>query len=200
MNSYSPEKSLLKNGSKFQFSLNANRYIDPEGRQVFETQQELLKIGQEILEDPLLQPASGQTWCSKSVDLIAEKGDNLDYRGLTANQIVVKMENKEYATEITDVNAAEYASEGAVVIAGAKEEVGSGHVAVVAPTPLDKLGKSEAWGITKTGTVPKVFNVGSRVGLIYANFGFLRNNPPKYYIRNIDKMKVDEMNKRLRNE
>jgi hypothetical protein len=24
MNSYSPEKSLLKNGSKFQFSLNAN--------------------------------------------------------------------------------------------------------------------------------------------------------------------------------
>jgi hypothetical protein len=105
-------------------------YIDPEGRQVFENQGVLLKIGRKILEDPLLQPISGKMWCNKAVDLIAEKGGNLDYRGLTANQIIIKLENKEYATEITDVNAAEYANKGAVVIAGAKR-VGSPHVAVV---------------------------------------------------------------------
>jgi hypothetical protein len=131
------------------------------------------------------------------VALIAQKGGNFDYKGLSASQIIVKLENKEYATEITDVDAAEYANKGAVVIAGAKG-VGSPHVAVVAPTPLDQLGSSAAW--MKTGTVPQVFNVGRSVGLIYANRGFLKNDPPKYYIRNIDKMKVDEMNKELRHE
>ncbi|MBE0433803.1 hypothetical protein IBX73_10125 [candidate division WOR-3 bacterium] len=182
----------------------------------------ILLAGCYTIHYQLLQPTAAQTCYSKEVDLIAEtrdnreslkigkdalgvaliaeKGGNFDYKGLTANQIIVKLENKEYATEITDVNAAEYANKGAVVIAGAKEAVGSGHVAVVAPTPLEQLGTSGAWGITKTGTVPKVFNVGRSVGLIYANYGFLRNDPPKYYIRNIDKMKVDEMNKELRNE
>jgi RHS repeat-associated protein len=109
---------------------NPHRYIDPEGKQVFETQQELLENGLKILEDPLMQRASGQTWCSKEVDLLTKKGSNLDYKGLNANGIIVKLEDKEYATEITDVNAAEYANKGAVVIAGAKR-VGSPHVAVV---------------------------------------------------------------------
>ncbi|MBE0433802.1 RHS repeat-associated core domain-containing protein [candidate division WOR-3 bacterium] len=178
---------------------NPLRFIDPEGRQVFESQERLLEIGRKILKNPTLQPTT-QTWCNKAVDLIAEMGGNLDYDNLTANQIIVILENKEYATEITDVNAAEYANKGAVVIAGAKEAVGSGHVAVVAPTPLGQLGMSGAWKITKTGSVPKVFNVGRSIVLDYANYGFSPNNPPKYYIRNIDKMKVDEMNKELRNE
>ncbi len=123
---------------------NPLRYIDPDGRQVFESQERLSEIGKETLEDPSLQPASTQTWCNVAVDRIAEMGGNLDYNNLTANQIIVKLEDKEYATEITDVNAAEYANKGAVVIAGAKEAV-TGHVAVVAPTQLGQLGTSEAW-------------------------------------------------------
>jgi hypothetical protein len=160
-------------------SQNPLRYIDPDGNAVFENADKLTKVGKEVVDDKALAPTKDATYCNKGVSAIEEKGGNTDYKGLTANQIVEKLEDSKYATKVTAAEAASYAQQGATVIAGAKNKEGSGHVAVVSP---DDMVTSGSWG----GKVPVVFNVGRKNAVQGANWSFDVNNKPNYYVRNAD--------------
>jgi hypothetical protein len=54
MNSYSPEKSLLKNGSKFQFSLNANRILSLARTTTISTPSRTIKMQSRRIHCPFL--------------------------------------------------------------------------------------------------------------------------------------------------
>jgi RHS repeat-associated protein len=154
--------------------------LDPDGRAVFESAEELMKVGREIVEKPSLQPKNGVTWCNKGVGLIEERGGNTDYQGsvegqfLLANQIVSKLQDPKYATTVTEQQAVEYAKQGVTVIAGAE-----GHVAIVAPKEM------VASGMWKR-KVPVLFNVGATNAIQGTNYSFNVADQPTYYVRNKD--------------
>ncbi|MBI5805723.1 hypothetical protein HZA73_06710 [candidate division TA06 bacterium] len=166
---------------------NPLKYIDPDGNQVFDKVEDLQKAGEAAVNNPALvrNEKTGDTYCNTAVQQIAKVGGVEDYAG-NANVIANKLSDPKFATEVSDATAADYANKGAVVIAAAPEKTGRGHVAVVAPT------KELQYSGTFKKSVPLIFNVGAKNKLVKVSEGFRSKNQPKYYIRNVDKKKVDE--------
>ena len=156
---------------------NPNNWRDPSGLAQFENAIELRKFAEAAMSNKQFVPRNGQTFCNRGVNYIEQAGDNYDYKNLLANDIVKKLDNPKYATQITPEQAINYAKNGTTVIAGVIENT-HGHVAIVSPTdPTTQKG----WG-----TLPYLFNIGKTNGEIPVNEVFRKDNKPKYYIRNED--------------
>jgi hypothetical protein len=192
------DKNLSGNGGVFNsFNLNLYsysnknpiKYFDSDGNAVFENSEKLNDAGKEAVGNKAFQPSKGITYCNQGVDFVEEKGGNSDYKGLTANQIIEKLKNTKYATEITAEQAVDYAREGITVIAGLKEKK-HGHVAIVAPLDMKK---STTWG----KNVPSVFNVGKKNAIMRMSGAFRKKDQPNYYVRNTDlEVKKKKTNKK----
>jgi len=150
-------------------------FFDPLGDAKYSSADELMKVGRDTTNMKEFQPRNGTTYCNMGVNHIESVGGNDDYNGLTANQIVKKLQYKNYAREITPEEAVAYAKKGVTVIAGVTEK-GHGHVAIVAPMKMERSG---SWG----RNVPYVFNVGADNGVMKASDAFSSRNKPRFYVR-----------------
>lgn len=152
-------------------------YTDPIGFAQFDNAEELIKIATLAMNNNSFKPRKGMTFCNKGVNYIEQAGGNYDYDSLLANNIMSKLRDPKYATEITAKEAVEYAKNGTTVIAGISED-GHGHVAIVSPRPM---ANNKEWG-----DMPYVFNIGKINGELTINQVFRKTNKPKYYLRNED--------------
>ena len=147
-------------------------YIDPDGRGVFPSQEELRKAGQQVVSSSQYQPTINDkggvtTYCNLGTQAIMKAAGDETLLGL-ANDMGQKLRDTEFATPLTAQKALDYANKGVTVIASwvnpnPKE---SGHVAVVAPG--EKLTYDD---IRKENTV-MIFNVGKTNGEVNLGTGF----------------------------
>ncbi len=133
----------------------------------------LRELCEKIVTDPDLKPNNGLTWCNKAVDrvAVAYAGYN-GFEGMLANDMVEKMRRSMYWQKLQPDEAGVTAMAGGLVIAGMKDEP-HGHVAIVMSDPPSKNGHPL---MTYSGNfkceVPRIANVGSKNGIMSANWAF----------------------------
>ena len=177
---------------------NPLRFVDLEGGAVFESAAKLTEVGNRVMKLSQLQPVylgniggrdRWETYCNFGVQKILQAGDDKTLNGKTASEITAYLSNEDNATQLSNEDAVAYAKEGVTVIAAEL-----GHVAVVAPEDMVKAGTG--WQkATGQKEVPKVLNVGKKNETLPVNYAFDSSRPPKLYILNADKKKIEERRK-----
>jgi len=138
-------------------------FIDPDGRGIFPSQEELRKAGQQVTSSSQYQAtlnskgAVVQTYCNLGTQAIMKASGDETLQG-RANDMGQKLRNTEFATPLTQQEALDYANQGVTVIASSLNPNGSGHVAVVAP------GEELTYSGQRQESVVNVFNVGKNNG------------------------------------
>jgi RHS repeat-associated protein len=133
-------------------------FIDPDGRGIFPSQEELRKAGQQVTSSSQYQQSSdGQTYCNFGTQAIMKAAGDETLLG-RANDMGQKLRDTEFATPLTQQEALDYANQGVTVIASSLSSSGSGHVAVVAP------GETLTYSGQRQENVVNVFNVGKTNG------------------------------------
>ncbi|NTW37951.1 MAG: hypothetical protein HGB17_17990, partial [Syntrophobacteraceae bacterium] len=164
-------------------------FIDPTGKAVFPSGEELKKVGDAVVNQydllPVKNGVSLQTFCNKGVQGILNAGDDHTLDNMKAAEMKDFLAKPENATEVSFSNAVAYANEGATVIAAKTAGEGSGHVAVIAPLPMVDSGSFGQ-------KVPMLFNVGKTNQVMPLSRAFRALHKPKTYILNADKQLVDD--------
>jgi hypothetical protein len=133
-------------------------FIDPDGRGIFPSQEELRKAGQQVTSSSQYQQSSdGQTYCNFGTQAIMKAAGDETLSG-RANDMGQKLRDTEFATPLTQQEALDYANQGVTIIASSLSSSGSGHVAVVAP------GETLTYSGQRQENVVNVFNVGKTNG------------------------------------
>lgn len=110
---------------------------------------------------------------------IENRGGNSDFTGLSSNQIIKMLKNKEYALEISGAEAVAYTKKGITVIVGLEGNP-KGHIAEVAP--VEMVDSKSEWGM-----VPMIFSPDGKDGLKPLSEKFSpKGVMPKFYVRIID--------------
>jgi len=86
----------------------------------------------EAYSNKTLSPTETETYCNLAVDMICSKMGYYEFRGLTANQMIIQMENSDRWQKIDMDFAQDRANEGNLVIAGRMNSP-HGHVVVIIP-------------------------------------------------------------------
>ncbi len=137
--------------------------IDPDGRGIFPSQEELRKAGQQVTNSSQYQrtyiasTGKWQTYCNYGTQAIMKASGDESLKG-TANEMGQKLRDTEFATPLTQQEALDYANQGVTIIASSLSSSGSGHVAVVAP------GETLTYSGQRQENVVNVFNVGKTNG------------------------------------
>ena len=141
--------------------------VDPDGRAVFASAQDLQAAGMRVINDPNLQRKGKQTFCNIGAQAINRIGGDVSVRG-RANEMGLYLRNPENATPISSEMALEYANRGVVVFASyvCSDNSEPGHIAVVAPT------ESLSYSNQRGEYVVSVFNVGATNGLMTLSQAF----------------------------
>jgi RHS repeat-associated protein len=192
---------------------NPLRFIDVQGRAVFESAAKLMQAGKDVMGRSSLQPvpkadSNGNpvldsrgrqrydTFCNFGVQQILEAGDDRTLDGMTAAKMTKYLGNTENATALSFEDAVGYAKDGATVVFAEP-----GHVVVVAPADMERPGNS--WR-TATGEqqVPVVFNVGKENKLMRLDQAWRpdQGKNARPFILNTDKRKVDELRKQRKSD
>ena len=146
-------------------------YIDPDGRGVFPSQEELRKAGQQVTSNSQYQRTyivsenKWQTYCNYGEQAIMKAAGDETLLGL-ANDMGQKLRDTEFATLLTQQEALDYANQGVTVIASSLSTSGSGHVAIVAP------GDELTYSGSRKEYVVNVFNVGKNNGEMGLGYAF----------------------------
>ena len=192
---------------------NPLRFIDDQGRAVFESAAKLMQVGNDVMGRKRLQPipkvdtngnpvldSRGRqrfdTFCNYGVQQILGAGEDHTLDGMRAADITTFLQNSRNATLLSYEDAVAYAKEGVTIIMAEP-----GHVAVVAPTEMVESGNQ--WKKT-TGeeSVPKVLNVGRENGLKPLDRAWTpqAGHMPQAYILNADKKVIEQRRRRLRED
>ena len=127
----------------------------------------------EVYSDKSLQPTETETYCNLAVDMVCSKMNYYEFRGLTANQMIIQMENSERWQKIDMDFAQDKANEGNLVIAGRMDSP-HGHIVVVRP---GNMAHSHKWN----RLVPKCINVGKN-NFIDKGINFAFIELPRFYL------------------
>lgn len=144
------------------------------------TPERLKEILDSVRNQTDLQPHDGITYCNIAIDrILGLCGIPRIINPLTgqphlANSMIDYLEaNTLRWGKVNGFAAHSYANLGALVIAGAKNPAGHGHVAPL--SPAEKMGFSPSWG----KDVPMLSNVGKKNAILRASQAF--RTEPSYY-------------------
>jgi RHS repeat-associated protein len=99
-------------------------FIDPDGRGIFPSQEELRKAWQQVTSSSQYQQSSdGQTYCNFGTQAIMKAAGDETLLG-RANDMGQKLRDTEFATPLTQQEALDYAKQGVTVIASSLALVG----------------------------------------------------------------------------
>lgn len=121
------------------------------------------------------EPKDGVTHCNEAINYVCEKLTYIKFRTLMANQIYDLLQNNGDWLDVTPEASQYHANAGALVIAGWKNPVGHGHVAIVCPGTAEL---SPSWNYM----APKLMNIGETnfIGK-RASFAFSAERRPKFF-------------------
>lgn len=142
-----------------------------------------LQVARAIVENPafitkdITGDGKAETFCNWGLRMFAQSvfGYN-GFNDLSANAIHAKVRTDASWKKLISAEAAdEAASAGRLVIAAQTNPAGSGHVAAVVHIPGTPIGFSGKW----SRKAPHVANVGTKNGIMTANFAF--SIEPEYF-------------------